>query len=222
MGMVFFFVLCCIIALIPIFVMGYGENDTLYRIVVLAFCIVFAIFCVFVFLDQWAIIVVDKTGLKKSLLGKHRKSIAWEEIVDVKLFGTLGGGWIFFSKTDLTGKSLDKCRKLKKTNITMRMSPEFYDAVKYYSGDILGTKTFPSLPADLVQRWEANKDRIEWGGDRILPRRQANMEAGKDVIPPPKDTPPKKTLSQLAAEAKEEEAKNPKAPPTDNPWDKYK
>jgi len=52
------------------------------------------------------------------------------------------------------------------------MCPEFYDALKHYSNDILGTKTFPSLPLDLVKKWESKKDHIEWGGDRILPQRK--------------------------------------------------
>ena len=74
-------------------------------------------------------------------------TITWEEIADIKIFGTLGGGWIFFSTSNLTGKKLEKCRSSKNT-IFMRIgsNPQFLEAVKYYSNDILQNKDkYPSL-----------------------------------------------------------------------------
>ena len=184
----------------------YGEGASLWAEII--FLVMFVIFPIvmpiLMFIVHWPLITVDEEGLHKSLFGKRLKSVKWEEIADIKTRSNLGGmlgTWIWFSKSILPESESFWRSYDRRDNISIMMNAEFYEAVKYYSGDIISTKTFPSLPAELVKKWEA--------------------EAAKNtVVKDIGQTSYKKSLAELAAEAKAERAEKP--PPTENPWDKYK
>ena len=83
-----------------------------------------------------ACVIIDEKGLHKSFLGRFfRKSILWEEILCISVKKTYNPyfQWVFFSKSDIMAKSMNKCA-LMRDNIHIQYSPKLNELVKKYYG----------------------------------------------------------------------------------------
>jgi len=87
-----------------------------------------------VFIKNAPIVKIDDKGLHKSLLGRFfKKTILWEEIMDIAVRGNSAKWWIFFSKSNLDGLSMGKCNA-RRDNISITFSEELKETIKHYSG----------------------------------------------------------------------------------------
>jgi hypothetical protein len=105
--------------------------------------------CLFVwsFVTMWACVILDETGVSKTLLGKKIRFIKWEEVKEIKVITPNWGytNWLFISKVPLFNYSLSKCR-LRRDNIFLVINQEILSIIKekapneviknYFNGNI--------------------------------------------------------------------------------------
>ena len=119
-------------------------NDTITPLSEVVFVIMLLMLPSAVFLGLYitngAYVTIDENGLHRAFLGRFfRKSILWEEILCVSVKRTWNPHfqWFFFSKSDITAKSINECA-LMRDNIHIQYSPELNELVKkYYGKEIL-------------------------------------------------------------------------------------
>ena len=191
--------------------LDWAEDDLnwLYMLIVTIVYAILVLGTIYMFILFWPVIRIDEKGLHKSLLGKHLKSISWDEIVEIKTDGTALGAnanWVIFSKSEMKGRGIVKSR-LRRDCIYLMYSIELDEAVEHFYGK--------PIIAERKGRKEVSEN---WRDDEPPPSKKSLTE--KEEIPEVFPPPSKKSLSELAAEAKAEQAEKP--PPTENPWDKYK
>jgi len=95
----------------------------------------------YAFIRMWPIVVIDEKGLHRSLLGKFfKKNLLWEEIVCIRNIRTLGSAvmWTFFSKSDITGMGVGRCR-LRRDNVYLMYSDKLQSLVTRYYGKAIET-----------------------------------------------------------------------------------
>ncbi len=89
---------------------------------------------------MWACVILDETGVTKTLLGRKIRYIKWEDVKEIKVITPNWGytNWLFISKVPLNNYSLTKCR-LRRDNIYLVINEEVLSIIKekapnaYYS-----------------------------------------------------------------------------------------
>lgn len=84
------------------------------------------------FRQMWPCVEFTEKGIEKTLFGKALRFIRWDDIYEIKSINTGLAEWIFFSKTSLNGKSIDKCRR-RKDNIYIVKNKEIEEVIKYFA-----------------------------------------------------------------------------------------
>jgi len=84
------------------------------------------------FKHMWPCVEFSEEGIEKTIFGKKLRFIRWDDIYEIKSINTGLAEWIFFSKTSLNGKSIDKCRR-RKDNIFIVKTKEIEKVINYYA-----------------------------------------------------------------------------------------
>jgi len=141
--MLFFVLLCCGV-IVMVWTLGDKPvSEEIELIIALTVIFVFiGLFMLWNFIVMWTSVTIDEKGVHRSFWGRFRKrTIQWEEIQDIRQIVTIKGVsmWVFFSKTNLEGKGLTKCR-MRRDNIWLMYSEELQKTVKHYSGKEISKK----------------------------------------------------------------------------------
>lgn len=84
------------------------------------------------FLTMWPCVEFSTEGIEKTFLGKKIRFITWNEIYEIKRINTGIAEWLFFSKTSLEDKSIDKCRR-RKDNIFIASTKEIEEVINHFA-----------------------------------------------------------------------------------------
>jgi len=109
-------------------------QETVIVIIVFALSIVISPLALFVwsFMTMWPCVKFSTEGIEKTLLGKKQKFILWDEVYEIRRMKTGITEWVFFSKTSLENKAIDKCRK-RKDNIFIVSTIDVEKAIKHFA-----------------------------------------------------------------------------------------
>jgi hypothetical protein len=67
------------------------------------------------FLQMWPCVKFSDKGIEKTFFGRMVRFIKWEDVYEIRKIKTGIAEWLFFSKTNLEGISIDRCRSRKDT-----------------------------------------------------------------------------------------------------------
>jgi len=81
---------------------------------------------------MWPCVEFKKEGIQITLLGYKQRFITWDELYEIRRINTGISEWLFFSKTDLKGKSIDYCRS-RRDNIYIVSTKEVEETISQYA-----------------------------------------------------------------------------------------
>jgi len=85
------------------------------------------------FITMWSIVTIDEKGMHKALLKRFfKKTILWEEMVEIRTIRTIGSPWVFFSKSVISDMSLSRCKR-RRDNIWVMYTQKLEKLVIHYS-----------------------------------------------------------------------------------------
>ena len=84
------------------------------------------------FLQMWPCVEFSEEGIEKTFFGKMDRFIKWDEVYEIRKIKTGISEWLFFSKINLEGKSIDKCRS-RKDNIYIVNTKEIEEVIMRFA-----------------------------------------------------------------------------------------
>lgn len=117
------------------FVLTYSNKQDILFIGIISlimFIVVPLALVVLSFLQMWPCVEFSTEGIEKTFLGKKIRFITWNEIYEIKRINTGIAEWLFFSKTSLEDKSIDKCRR-RKDNIFIVSTKEIEEVINHFA-----------------------------------------------------------------------------------------
>jgi hypothetical protein len=83
------------------------------------------------FLQMWPCVKFSEKGIEKTFFGKMVRFIKWDDVYEIRKIKTGIAEWLFFSKINLEGISIDSC-KSRKDNIYIVNTKEIEKTIKRF------------------------------------------------------------------------------------------